>query len=85
MSKVPVGTLQHGLGCPVRAEGPGVMGASEAAGPVATLSVGHPVRTPGRHGGRPRDGSQSADSAVTARRVWRNKADSRSLKIKSMG
>lgn len=52
---------------------------------MATLSVGHPARTPGRHGGRPRDGSQSADSAVTARPVWRNKAGSRSVeKIKSM-
>lgn len=33
LSKVPVGSLQCELGCPVQAHGPGAMGAGEAAGP----------------------------------------------------
>lgn len=38
LSKVPAGTVQCGLGCPVRADEPGAMGASEAAGPGPHLA-----------------------------------------------
>lgn len=48
LGKLPVGTLQRGLGCPARAGEPGAMSASEAAGPVASLSLGHPGRTQAR-------------------------------------
>lgn len=76
LAKVPVSTLQQGLGCPARASEPGATGASERT--VWQDSSQETWKGPGM-------AAWVGDSPMIAGRVWSNKTDSRSgQEIKSM-